>query len=365
MATSYTNYTGDGSNTDYTVTFSYLAVAHVFVSVNGSDATFTWLNATTVRMDAAPASGAVVKVYRATDPVPLVDFVDAAVLFETDLDTSVLQSLFIAEEAKDAVANSSADADAAAASAVDASASAAAAAASAITAASEAAAAAASAAAAATFDPSSYHTKTTQDATDAAQDAAIVAAQGTADGAVTDAAAAQGTADAAVTAAAAAQATADAALVASSYTYGTKQTASGTTVTFSGIPANADEIIIPVALLSTSGTNDILLQLGTSGGMKTSGYASTAGNGGGDTTSATAFVVGMAVTASDALSGVLRLSRMMSGEHTWVYSVANDGGGDANYGGGTVTLSGEITQLRLLLSGADTFDGGTVNVKSI
>lgn len=166
MATSYKDYVGDGTTTDFSLTFGYLSQDHISVLVDGSPVTFTWFNSTTVRTDAAPAAAAAVRVKRTTSPTPIVDFVDGAVLFETDLDTSALQAIYIAEEATDAVGNSEADADAAAASA-------AAALVSETNAAASEAAAAASAALAATFDPTSYYTKVAQDVTDDAQDAAI------------------------------------------------------------------------------------------------------------------------------------------------------------------------------------------------
>ena len=160
MATSFINYVGDGTITDFNVTFGYLDQTHVGVTVDSVAVTFTWFSATVVRLDAAPAASSAVQVKRETTKTPIVDFEDGAVLFESDLDTSALQAIYIAEEAFDNTGGDT-SADAAAASA------------SASAAAVSAAAAAASAIAAATFDPADFHTEVVQDGTDAAQDALI------------------------------------------------------------------------------------------------------------------------------------------------------------------------------------------------
>lgn len=103
MATSFIRYAGDGVTTDFNVTFSYLDTSHVGVKVDGVAVTFTWLTASQIRCTVAPAASTVVEVRRTTTTTPIVDFTDGAVLFETDLDTSSLQAIFLATEAKDAL----------------------------------------------------------------------------------------------------------------------------------------------------------------------------------------------------------------------------------------------------------------------
>ena len=68
MAVTQNQYTGNGSTVLFSFTFPYLASTDVKVKVDGTDTTaFTLANATTVQMNAAPANGAVVVVYRNTD----------------------------------------------------------------------------------------------------------------------------------------------------------------------------------------------------------------------------------------------------------------------------------------------------------
>jgi len=103
MAYSYTAFTGNGSTTQYAVAFAYIRREHVAVTVAGVPATFTWVNNSLIQMDAAPANGAAVRVYRTTPiDAPLVDFADGATLVAADLDTNSRQSIYIQQELDDA-----------------------------------------------------------------------------------------------------------------------------------------------------------------------------------------------------------------------------------------------------------------------
>jgi hypothetical protein len=105
MAFSYTAVTGNGSTTQYAVAFAYIRREHVAVTVAGIPATFTWVNNSLIQMDAAPANGAAVRVYRTTPiDAPLVDFADGATLVAADLDTNSRQSIYIQQELDDAKA---------------------------------------------------------------------------------------------------------------------------------------------------------------------------------------------------------------------------------------------------------------------
>jgi hypothetical protein len=103
MAYSYTAFTGNGSTTQYAVSFAYIRREHVAVTVAGIPSTFTWVNNSLIQMDAAPANGAAVRVYRTTPiSAPLVDFADGATLVAADLDTNSRQSIYIQQELDDA-----------------------------------------------------------------------------------------------------------------------------------------------------------------------------------------------------------------------------------------------------------------------
>jgi hypothetical protein len=104
MAYSYTTYTGNGSTTQFAVPFGYIRREHVAVTVAGSAATFTWVNGSLIQMDAAPANGAAVVVYRTTPlSAPLVNFSDGSTLVAADLDTNATQSIYTQQELDDSV----------------------------------------------------------------------------------------------------------------------------------------------------------------------------------------------------------------------------------------------------------------------
>jgi len=108
MANTYVDYTGDGSNDTFSITFPYLSNTHVNVLVGGVTKTEgTHYNISTGNIvftsGNIPASAATVKVKRVTERItPLVDFKDGSTLLEADLDTSSRQSFYIAQETDEA-----------------------------------------------------------------------------------------------------------------------------------------------------------------------------------------------------------------------------------------------------------------------
>lgn len=114
MASTIAFYTGDGATTDFTVPFDYLAKKFVRVSLGvtilkGGDygdtsKDYYFLDKTKVRLKVPPQKGGVLTIRRytsATDRV--VSFKDASVLKATDLDVSSVQTIHIAEEARDVI----------------------------------------------------------------------------------------------------------------------------------------------------------------------------------------------------------------------------------------------------------------------
>jgi hypothetical protein len=106
MAYSFTKYTGNGSQTNWSIDFPFLDRDHVLATVNGASQSFTWINDGLIQISPAIASGAKLKIYRQTPDDALVDFVNNAVLSEEDLDTAKLQSMYLALEAVDRASES-------------------------------------------------------------------------------------------------------------------------------------------------------------------------------------------------------------------------------------------------------------------
>ncbi len=114
MASTIAFYTGDGTTTDFTVPFDYLAKKFVRVSVGttvleGGDygdtsKDYYFLDKTTVRLKTAPQAGAKVTVRRYTSATDrIVSFKDASILKAKDLDTASIQTIHIAEEGRDVI----------------------------------------------------------------------------------------------------------------------------------------------------------------------------------------------------------------------------------------------------------------------
>jgi len=101
------SYTGDGSTTDFVITFPYIEASHVVVKVDGitktnpDDYTFT-TDPQKIRFSTAPASSAIVLLVRSTSQTArLVDYQSGAVLSEEILDNDSLQAFYLTQEVWD------------------------------------------------------------------------------------------------------------------------------------------------------------------------------------------------------------------------------------------------------------------------
>ena len=96
------SYTGDGTTTDYAITFSFIDSSHVKAFIDGVETTAFTIASSTLTFSSAPANASVVRIERQT-PIAnrLVDFTDGSVLTESDLDRSADQNFFVAQEITD------------------------------------------------------------------------------------------------------------------------------------------------------------------------------------------------------------------------------------------------------------------------
>lgn len=151
-------------------------------------------------------------------------------------------------------------------------------------------------------------------------------------------------------------------------TLGTEQsTTSGTTKTFSSIPSGTKVIRVMLSGVSLSGSDDLLIQLGGSGGIETSGYASACGLSGAGAIGSELFTTGFGLRREDsatAFSGtaIFTLKNESTNEWTAIYNGTRGNTAGIFVGGGAKTLSSELTQLRLATNGSNSFDGGSVNI---
>jgi hypothetical protein len=151
-------------------------------------------------------------------------------------------------------------------------------------------------------------------------------------------------------------------------TSGTVQNASGTSVTFTGIPSGVKRITVILQNISTNGSSIPIIRVGTSGGFVSTSYSGSASSYGGTLGgTATAFTTGFGtaggVIASSVLSGIMTIVNI-SGT-IWVYSFTG-AFADATYtatGAGRVDAGGTANSISLTtVNGTDTFDAGSVNI---
>lgn len=133
---------------------------------------------------------------------------------------------------------------------------------------------------------------------------------------------------------------------------------------FNDIPAWANVIIVALNNVSLSGTDDLIVQLGTSSSFVSTGYEGGAVYLGANilaVTSTSGFMVRLSVDTRAAV-GSMTISRLSG--NTWVasHSCFVVGGPGGSIGAGSIALDAALTQLRVTVTGPDSFDTGTVSV---
>jgi hypothetical protein len=100
MAITSNSYTGNGSTTNYSLTFEYLKQADVKATLDGTATTaFTFANATTLSFTTAPANGVAIKIFRDTDINTLkATFFPGSAIKAEDLNDNFTQNNFATQE---------------------------------------------------------------------------------------------------------------------------------------------------------------------------------------------------------------------------------------------------------------------------
>ena len=142
--------------------------------------------------------------------------------------------------------------------------------------------------------------------------------------------------------------------------------ASGSTsVDFTVMPSWINMITVVFRDISTNGSSFVLIQLGTSSGVATSGYVSTSvdvdGSGSSTSNSTSGFIV-RTVNATASINGTMTIAYM--GSNVWVANhTANYSTTTVVLGGGNCALGGTLDRVRITtVNGTDAFDAGTLNV---
>jgi hypothetical protein len=149
---------------------------------------------------------------------------------------------------------------------------------------------------------------------------------------------------------------------------GASQAFSGSSITFTSIPAIAKMITIPVAQMGTASSVNVLIRLGTSSGVVTTGYQSAGSNfekdsgtgGDGSTDNATnGFLIkqgGLIV------SGTIRITNVSG--NTWVcdHTLGAENNDYSVFGGGRITLSGVLDRVQLATVSGNFDAAGSANI---
>lgn len=143
---------------------------------------------------------------------------------------------------------------------------------------------------------------------------------------------------------------------------------SGTSIDFTSIPSWVKRITVMYSGVSTNGTSNYLVQIG-SGSVTSTGYLSasiTAQSGSSSSAGATTtagFVVADAVAAAYLYSGSIVIQNISG--NVWVQSglLTNTTAVRSSLSNGQVTLSGTLDRVRITTAnGTDTFDAGSINI---
>lgn len=139
---------------------------------------------------------------------------------------------------------------------------------------------------------------------------------------------------------------------------------SGTSIDFTSIPSTVTRITVMLNGVSTSGTSNVMLQLGDSGGIETSGYAGTVFEAGVYGNFTTGFRDDLA-NASAVRHVQYDLVLMDASTNTWSckFILGSTGANSGRAGCGHKSLSATLDRVRITtVGGTDTFDAGTINI---
>jgi len=137
---------------------------------------------------------------------------------------------------------------------------------------------------------------------------------------------------------------------------------SGTSIDFTGIPSWVKRVTVMFNGVSTNGTSNYQVQIG-SGSFTTSGYVGSAAyiSGGVQASFTAGYGVVNNPAAASVYSGVLVICNITGS--IWIATGAMSTAGNNWSSAGTLTLSGTLDRVRITtVNGTDTFDAGTINI---
>ena len=140
---------------------------------------------------------------------------------------------------------------------------------------------------------------------------------------------------------------------------------SGTSIDFTGIPSSVKMVTVLLSGVSTNGSSNLLLQLGGSGGIETSGYLGSIGRDGGAVLRTTGVGITYSLSSTHITHSQLSLWLVDASTNTW--SIGSLGSGSSTaiiyFGTSSKSLSSALDRVRVTATnGTDTFDAGKINI---
>lgn len=130
-----------------------------------------------------------------------------------------------------------------------------------------------------------------------------------------------------------------------------------------GVPANTKIIQLAIRSISLTGTNVLQIQLGTSAGIVTSGYLGSVNNSTGEAVFSSAFKLRtFSGSAAEVSQGVITFTNL--DDNIWCVSgnVAHSNVGNCFSVAGSIDLGANaLSSIKLMASGSDNFDGGSIS----
>jgi hypothetical protein len=139
---------------------------------------------------------------------------------------------------------------------------------------------------------------------------------------------------------------------------------SGTSVDFTGIPSWVKKITLMLDSVSTTGTSVVLIQLGTSAGVTTTGYNSFADSSyGSGVTYTTGFGIERGAADTTSRVGIGVIANISGNNWVFSYNGVMFSSTAICSGAGSISLAALLDRVRITtLGGADTFDAGSINI---
>ena len=144
-----------------------------------------------------------------------------------------------------------------------------------------------------------------------------------------------------------------------------KASTSGTSIDFTGLPSWVKRITVMFSGVSTNGTSNLLIQLGDSGGVETTGYAGVGVGFDSTGTAATSYTTGFGIRSASSTASVTGQATisLISANQWSAAGVFTSSVPVGLINSGAKTLSDTLTQVRITtVNGTDTFDAGSINL---